>query len=67
MHEPNPSSNPSLLVDQGDPLLAARINLRSELNIQVRDKDEVVIEDPIREKFFSIGFPEYQFMLLLII
>ena len=45
--------------------LASRIQLRSELRLDLRNEHEglfVVIEDPVRNRFFSVGSREYEFL-----
>ena len=48
-----------------DQWLEAKLSLRSELRFDARtehDKSFVVIEDPVRSKFFQIGTREYRFI-----
>lgn len=52
----------------GNQWLDNPLTLRSELKFDVRDQDGasfVVIEDPVRSKFFQIGTREYQFIASL--
>jgi putative peptide zinc metalloprotease protein len=49
--------------DQG--LLAATIQLRPDLQIHPNKDGTVVIEDPLRGKFFSVGHREHRFIALL--
>lgn len=52
----------------GKPWLDRSPALRSELGIELRqlsDRLVAVIEDPLRSRFFQIGYREYQFIMLL--
>ena len=48
-----------------DQWLDSRLTLRSELKFDARHMDQtsfVVIEDPVRSKFFQVGSREYRFV-----
>ncbi|HMO14843.1 MAG TPA: efflux RND transporter periplasmic adaptor subunit [Pirellulaceae bacterium] len=51
--------SPMIPADQPNQWMNLRAKLRSELKIDVR-QDHVFIEDPLRQKFFSIGHHEHQ-------
>ena len=51
-----------------DPWLESKLTLRSELKFDTRwegDRAVVVIEDPVRSKYFQIGEREYRFLALI--
>jgi putative peptide zinc metalloprotease protein len=51
-----------------DPWLESKLTLRSELKFDTRwegDSTVVVIEDPVRSKYFQIGEREYRFLALI--
>ena len=59
--EPGPGAPPS----PNDQWLDSRLTLRAELRFDSRTENEntfVVIEDPVRSKFFQIGAREYRFI-----
>ena len=61
--ESDPSGNADV-----NPWLDRSPALRNELNIELRhlsDRLVAVIEDPLRSRFFQIGYREYQFIMLL--
>lgn len=56
------------LGSDSDPWLDSRLTLRPELKFDTRSENRtsfVIIEDPIRNKFFQIGPREYQFIASL--
>ena len=68
--EAAPSGMPGMPPGMGGPSpeeqwLGSRIQLRSELRLDLRNEHDglfVVIEDPVRNKFFSVGQREYEFL-----
>ena len=54
--------------EESDQWLDSTFSLRSELKFDARTQDEstfVVIEDPVRSKFFQVGSSEYSFIAAL--
>lgn len=55
-------------IDPKDQWLQATLKLRSELKFDTRTEDDdtfVVIEDPVRSKFFQVGVAEFEFIASL--
>ncbi len=70
----SPAGTPSAAPQAGPPQdpnaqwMDSRLAVRSELRFDVRsnaDSSQVVIEDPVRGKFFQVGIDEYRLIALL--
>lgn len=66
----NPTKGPDSQVENSnsDPWLDSTLTLRSELKFDSRWEGEttfVVIEDPVRSKYFQVGEREYRFIALI--
>ena len=64
----SPDNNPPPSTDSREQWLEARLMLRSELKFDVRTigtETVVVVEDPVRSKFFQIGTSEYRLLAAL--
>ena len=63
MDGPSPAPNPASEAEAK--WLASTVKLRPELRIDVRNEHEglyIVLEDPVRNKFYSVGHKEYRFL-----
>ncbi len=64
----DPVSQPLVLTEAQQQLLLTKLRLRAELKKDLRNEHDglfVVIEDPVRHRFFSIGRREYQLLSML--
>ncbi len=69
----SPTNDPQIQLAAGAPdpnaqWLQARLKLRAELKFDTRTEDGntfVVVEDPVRSKFFQIGIAEFEFIASL--
>ena len=60
-----PTAGPPGMPNPEDQWLGSKIELRPELRLDLRNEHQglfVVIEDPVRNKFFSVGSREYEFL-----
>ena len=65
---PSDSQSEQENIPNTNPWLDCCPTLRNELNIELRQSSDrlvAVIEDPVRSRFFQIGYREYQFIMLL--